>query len=139
MSERFEATGHCLCGEISFTAKFVSPDAGACHCSMCRRWGGGPLLATDCGTEVEFSGKEYLGVYNSSEWAERGFCTKCGTHLFYRLKESGQVIMPVGVFESEEKFRFAHQIFTDKKPSYYSFANQTENMTEEEVFAKYTS
>ena len=24
---------------------------GACLCSMCRKWGGGPLLAADCGTD----------------------------------------------------------------------------------------
>lgn len=96
-------------------------------------------MAADCGVSVEFEGQENISVFSSSDWAERGFCNNCGSHLFYRLKESGQLFMPVGLFDQEEQFHFDHQIFIDKKPSYYSFANVTNNMTEEEVFAKFTS
>ncbi len=95
-------------------------------------------MAVDCGTEVTLSGEEYITVYDSSEWAERGFCSKCGTHLFYRLKENKQYIVPVGLINLDgEKFVFDHQVFTDEKPSYYHFAEKTENMTGAEVFAKY--
>jgi len=65
---------------------------GACYCGMCRRWGGGPLLAVDCGTSVRLTGEEHVGVFASSKWAERGFCKQCGSHLFYRLKQNGQYI-----------------------------------------------
>ena len=34
-------------------------------------------------------------------------------------------------------FVFNHQVFIDKKPAYYEFKNNTENMTEAEVFEKY--
>jgi len=75
--------GHCLCGAVSFT----SPDSreiGACHCGFCRRWGGGPLLAVHCGPDVQFQGADQIGVFSSSEWAERAFCKKCGTHCYGR-------------------------------------------------------
>ena len=105
---------------------------------MCRRWGGGPLLAVDCGTDVSIEGEEHVGTFSSSEWAERGFCKSCGTHLFYRLRESGQYIMPVGLFdEAGAPVNFDHQIFIDEKPEYYAFANETRNMTGAEVFAMY--
>ena len=132
-----ERSGRCLCGAVSITARSVSSEAGACHCGMCRRWGGGPLMAVDCGTDVSIEGEDRIGVYDSSEWAERGFCTVCGTHLFYRLKQGGQLSVPVGVFDDNEGFDFRSQIFIDQKPSYYSFANETADMTEAEVFAKY--
>ncbi len=45
--------------------------------------------------------------------------------------------MPVGLFDDGRSFVFDHQIFIDKKPSYYRFANETDDMTEAEVFAKY--
>lgn len=133
------AGGSCLCGSVQITAKQVSTKAGACHCGMCRKWGGGPLFAVDCGSEVDFQGSESITVYDSSEWAERAFCQKCGTHLYYRLKESRQFILSVGLFEDQDMFEFDHQIFIDMKPSLYSFANETTNMTEAEVFAKYSS
>jgi len=106
---------------------------------MCKKWTGGPLLAVDCVTEVSFSGEEYIKVYSSSDWAERGFCGQCASHLFYRLKENNQHIMPVGLFEKLDDIEFDHQVFIDDKPKYYDFANKTKNITGEEVFAKFSS
>ena len=95
-------------------------------------------MAVDCGTDVSFEGEENISVFDSSEWAERGFCEICGTHLFYRLKGSKQCIMPVGLFDDDgEKFVFDHQIFIDEKSSLYCFANETNDMTGAEVFAKF--
>jgi len=138
MAEIIEGKGTCLCGSVKILAKTMSTQVGTCHCNMCRKWGGGPLMAVDCGTEVNFEGKENISLYDSSEWAERAFCNKCGSHLYYRLKENEQFIMPVGLVDNEETFTFDHQIFIDKKPSFYRFANVTKNMTEAEVFAKYS-
>ena len=132
-----EGKGQCLCGEVKFTAKHMKINVGACHCGMCRRWGGGPLMAVSCGTEVSFEEEENISVYNSSDWAERGFCKKCGSHLFYRLKEINEHQMPVGLFDSQEDFNFNLQVFVDKKPSFYSFANKTKEMTEAEVIEKF--
>jgi len=132
-----EGKGQCLCGEVKFTAKHMKNNVGACHCGMCRRWGGGPLMAVSCGTEVSFEGEENISVYNSSDWAERGFCKKCGSHLFYRLKEINEHQVPVGLFDSQEGFNFSLQVFVDRKPSFYSFANKTKEMTEAEVIEKF--
>jgi len=137
MSEPKEHTGSCLCKAVSITAKKVNPQVGACHCNMCRKWGGGPLMAVDCGTDVEFEGKDNISVFNSSAWAERGFCKQCGSHLFYRIKETQQVMIPAGLLDDDEPFVFDHQVFIDEKPSFYGFENETKNMTGEEVFAVY--
>ena len=137
MENKISSQGSCLCGTVTVQAKEMNAGVGACHCGMCRKWGGGPLLAVDCGIEVSFEGEDAISVFNSSDWAERGFCSKCGSHLFYRLKDSGQYIMPAGIFDNERDLYLQHQIFIDKKPGYYSFNEQTENMTEAEVFEMY--
>lgn len=129
--------GACLCGTVRFTAASTDNHVGACHCGMCRKWGGGPLLAVDCGNDVKFDGEESIGVYASSDWAERGFCARCGSHLFYRLKDSGQYMIPIGLFDEIGTPVFDRQVFIDSKPGWYDFANQTENMTGAEVFALY--
>ncbi len=129
--------GSCLCGAVRFTAKTVDKSVGVCHCNMCRKWSGGPLMAVSCGSEVLFEGEENISMFDSSEWAERGFCRQCGSHLFYRLKGNNEHIMSVGLFDDDSEFVFDHQVFIDKKPAFYNFENQTENMTEAEVFAKY--
>ena len=139
MSENRPDKASCLCGSVTIIAKNISDKVGVCHCGMCRKWGGGPALAVDCGTDVEIEGEENVTVYDSSPWAERAFCSKCGTHLFYRLKEQNQYVIPAGFFQDQPNMHFEKQYFIDKKPEYYSFSNETENLTEEEVFALYAS
>ncbi len=134
-----EGKGQCLCGAVTFTATDMSNNVEACHCGMCRKWGGGPLMAVNCGTDVLFEGVENITVYDSSDWAERGFCNKCGSHLFYRLKEINEHQIPVGLFDNQEEFNFDLQVFIDRKPSFYSFENKTNEMTEAEVIEKYGS
>ncbi len=131
--------GHCLCGKVRVTARKASSGVGACHCRMCRRWGGGPFMEIDCGTDVDFDGEDSISVFDSSEWAERGFCKTCGTHLFYRLKESGQHMIPVGLFEESDRLVFKSQVFVDEKPEYYDFVNKTKNLTGPELFAMFGS
>nr|WP_067285688.1 GFA family protein [Marinobacterium profundum] len=137
MPDTQPAQGHCLCGKTSISVGQMSLHVGACHCGQCRRWTGGPLLATDCGTDVTLAGDDYIGVFRSSDWAERGFCTACGSHLFYRLIESRQYFVPVGLFEDGANLVLDHQVFIDEKPAFYAFANPTRNLTGTEAFAQF--
>lgn len=136
MSTTKNMQGTCLCGKVSVTSKLIT-EVEACHCGMCQRWGGGPYLSLHCGPDTKIDGADNISVYPSSDWAERGFCKSCGTHIFYRLKHSGDYAMPAGLFEDQTPFEFAEQIFVDRKPGYYEFANQTRQLTEEEVMKKY--
>ncbi|MEH6577835.1 MAG: GFA family protein [Amphritea sp.] len=147
MAEVISATGKCLCGAVGVTVKNINNSFSACHCSICRKWGGGgPLMALDCGTDVSIEGEESISVFDSSTWAERGFCSNCGTHLFYRIKQNQGYIIPIGLFDTKkvdddqfdsEQFKFDLQIFIDEKPGYYCFSNATKLMTGAEVFAMY--
>jgi hypothetical protein len=138
MGDQSTVNGSCLCGGVTLSAAQVSENVGACHCGMCRKWGGGPLLATDCGQAVKIDGEELVTVFDSSDWADRGFCSKCGSHLFYRIKATQQYIVPAGVF-ADVSFTFDHEVFVDHKPDFYAFANETKGMTEAEVFAAFAS
>jgi hypothetical protein len=128
-------TGRCLCGAVTFTAEHVEHEHHACHCGMCRRWSGGSgFLAAAC-KSVTFAG-EPLGRFDSSEWAQRGFCTKCGTALFYFLKPTQMYLMSVGAFDDQAPFKLVREIFIDRKPAGYAFAGDHERWTEEETFAR---
>lgn len=128
-------SANCLCGAIELRATDLDNTAGACHCSLCRGWGGGPLMTVECKGTVEIlDAEENLGVFNSSEWAERGFCRQCGTHLFYRLKSHPVYHLPAGLFGALQP-QFDHQVFIDEKPEWYAFANETRDLTGPEVFA----
>ena len=139
MSELNTIKGSCLCGAVKLLATNVNRHIDACHCNMCRKWSGGAFLGVECNDGIDFEGTENIALYQSSEWAERGFCNNCGSHLFYRLKENNHYFVPVGIFNDDEDFEFSLQVFIDEKPSYYAFANDTKKMTGEEVFAMFNS
>lgn len=128
--------GKCLCGAIEISASNVH-DVSICHCSMCRRWSGGPLFAIHGATGVQING-DTLSVYASSAWAERGFCCKCGTHLFYRLVQNNEYFLPAGLFQTAE-VELTSEIFIDEKPNFYELNNDTLKMTGQQVFESYTS
>ncbi|MBW3695193.1 GFA family protein [Vibrio sp. T187] len=139
MPDSNQASASCLCGKVTATAKDINPKFTVCHCKMCRTWGGSPLMAVQCGTQVSFEGADFIKEYDSSDWAKRGFCSNCGTHLFYRVKASGSYNMPLGLFPEMENLSMTMQYFIDKKPSHYCFSNETKEMTEEEIFAYFAS
>lgn len=136
-------TGHCLCGAIRITIPVAGASAqthvDVCHCDICRRWSGGPMMAIDGGKQVQFEGEENIAVYASSEWADRGFCNKCGSNLFYRLKEQQHYFFMADLFDQDDTKQLKQQLFIDEKPAYYSFANDTRNLTGEELFAQFNA
>lgn len=137
MSETMPSGGQCLCGAVTVHVEVDKAHVDACHCSICRRWGGGPFLGVGAQGGVRFDGEGDISVYSSSDWAERGFCKHCGTHLFYRLKGGQHYALPAGLIEGDLAWTMTEQIFIDEKPSWYDFANETHNMTGAEVFEKY--
>ena len=127
-------TGQCLCGAVTYSAEGVETHFHSCHCGTCRRWGGGPGMAVAV-KSVTFTGEDAIARYNSSEWAERGFCKRCGTNLFYHMKEPDRYIMWLGTFNDQTPFRLAGEIYIDSKPDSYALAGDHPRQTEAEFMA----
>lgn len=129
--------GHCLCGAVTVRATPVRRHVEACHCTMCRRWNGIAFVGVQCGTEVAFEGEVHVVRYRSSDWAERGFCGRCGSGLFYRYLPLGTYAFTAGLFPDLALLPLAEEIFIDEKPAYYAFDAASEKLTGAEVKAKY--
>ena len=129
-------TGRCLCGAVNFTAEEVATDFGVCHCVMCQRWAGGPFFSTSTG-KVTFTGEEHITRYQSSAWAERGFCNICGSNLYYRLPKQGNHEMCVGTFDDKDGLVMSSEIFVDLKAAGFAFAGDHPRLTEKETLEKY--
>ncbi len=132
MAEK-ELNGKCLCGSVTVKATPVRPHIEACHCDMCRAWGGMAFVGIQCGENVVFSGEENIARYPSSDWAERGFCMKCGTNLFYRFTPANNYSLTAGLFADTGDLTLGEQIFIDEKPDWYDFAQDTPKKTGAEV------
>ena len=96
------ATAHCLCGEVSVQASLPSKWVAHCHCNLCRRAHGAAFVtwvgmeATRCVTSDTHG---HLCWYASSPGAERGFCSRCGSMLFFRSERwPGELHIALGHF-----------------------------------------
>ncbi len=134
-----ELNGKCMCGAVSVTATPAKPELGACHCGMCRAWSSAAFVGF-----VVQPGYASLGpvkTYRSSDWAERTFCSECGTSLWYRVTapgdHHGETHMSAGLFENAGGAALTHEVFIDRKPEGYAFAGKTHQMTEAEIFAMF--
>jgi hypothetical protein len=103
---------------------------------MCRRWSGGAPFFATAARNVVFEGSDKLATYESSEWARRGFCSACGTTLFYFLKPAQMYMMSVGAFDDQAPFRLVREIFIDRKPDGYALAGDHPRWTEQETFER---
>jgi len=134
-----ERTGKCLCGAVTFTAD-VGPDLSACHCGMCRRWAGGPFFGVTA-KNLRWTGEDKIRVFTSSPWAERAFCTECGSNLFYRMTaegpHQGATSVALGLLEDQTDFELAREWFIDKKPDAYTLEGDRKKVTEAEVMAMF--
>lgn len=128
--------GGCLCGKVRFEADISETEYHVCHCGDCRKWDGGPSMA--CGADaVRVEDESALTAYSSSDYGERVFCTACGTHLFWRMKDGSMTVVWLGALDNSDDLTLTLQMFIDKKPDHYAFANKTKEMTGEEVFAHF--
>jgi len=135
--ETVEKQGQCLCGAVKFRADIKSNDIGVCHCSMCRRWSGGVMFAVEFAGDLKFDDNAALGLYESSDWGERGFCKNCGTSLFWRMRGGGHGVVTRNALVDPDDGHLTHEIFIDDKPAFYNFAETTQKMTGAEIFAMF--
>lgn len=78
--------GGCFCGAVRYRIDKPLLDVTHCHCSMCRRISGAPMVTW---LTVPAEGFSYTSgtaaELRSSERARRTFCGTCGTALTFRL------------------------------------------------------
>lgn len=138
-----DRTGGCLCGKVRFSARDVPDTYGACHCEMCRRWTGSALLGvTVPRSNVSWDGTEHMGLIQSSSWAERAFCRHCGTGLYFHVTlegaYSGDLELPIGLFDDPNGLTMTSEIYIDHKPDSYAFAGEGRSlMTRADCVAKF--
>ena len=102
-------TGGCQCGAIRY-ALYSEPDrAGVCHCRMCQKSVGGPFTAWANVRMENFAWtRGEPARFRSSSAAERGFCARCGTPLFFAyVKRPGSISMAIGSLDTPAAVRLS--------------------------------
>jgi hypothetical protein len=96
----------------------------ACHCSKCRKHTGHYEAGTDVPrSALTVFGEDKVGWYHSSEKVRRGFCTICGSSLFFDPIYRDWVGICMGAFDTPTNTHLAMHIFVADKGDYYDIAD----------------
>ena len=85
--------GSCLCGALRYRVNDEPIDSGYCHCRICQRSAGAPVLAW-----ATFSVRAFIytqgipSVYRSTPQHQREFCGSCSTQIAFRQIEGATTV-----------------------------------------------
>ncbi|MEK7264645.1 MAG: GFA family protein [Pseudomonadota bacterium] len=122
-------SGKCLCGAVAFEAARERDRLDACHCALCRRWSGHYWASVNVRREtVKFlRGEEKIGWHRSSAHVRRGFCTECGSALFWQPdlhpEHSHIFAISAGSLDAPTGLTLSEHIFVGEKGDYYAIAD----------------
>ncbi|MBP1846062.1 hypothetical protein J2046_004336 [Rhizobium petrolearium] len=112
--------GRCLCGSIRFETTGPLRTVTACHCSQCRRQTGLFYVATAVRLQnLRIQGEEKLSWYRASDMARRGFCSACGSALFWQADGVDQISIMAGAFDQPSGLVMGEHIYCADKGDFY--------------------
>ena len=114
-------SGGCLCTAVRYRVEGPLQQITACHCGQCRKITGHFFASTDAleaDTTIECP-EGTLTWYKSSDIAERGFCNRCGSCLFWRKFDSGRIAITPGTLDDTKSLTIERHIFCKWKGDYY--------------------
>jgi len=125
MSETLpEVTGGCYCGAVRYRATNVRRDVTECHCSQCRKQAGHRHADTDTTIDqVTIDGAEHVTWFRASPEAERGFCSVCGSHMFWKHPKTDCMGLSAASVDQPTGLRMAKHIFVESKGDYYDITD----------------
>ncbi len=113
-------TGRCECGAVAYEVEGLSETASFCHCSQCRRLSGHYWSAAYAPhSKFKLTEERGLKWFASSDWAKRGFCSECGSSLFYQLLASSKINIASGTLDDSSGLKPGKHIFCADRGQYY--------------------
>lgn len=115
--------GGCACGQVRYDAGAALADPGFCHCTICRRVSGAPVLAYGSAARSAFRWlRGDPRRRRSSAEAVRSFCGDCGTHLTMEMDHSDDVIdVTLASLDTPDRVAPAFHIWTERQLPWLRF------------------
>lgn len=115
------AKGGCLCGAVRFETQATLREVVYCHCAQCRRQTGLYYAATAIPRDdLVITGAEHITWYAASDFARRGFCSACGSALFWDGKDLPYMTVLAGAIDDPSQLVAQSHIFTKGRPEFYT-------------------
>ena len=115
-----EVSGGCYCRAVRYRARGVKPQVTECHCSQCRRQSGHRYATTGAKTsDMEIEGADKVTWFRATPNAERGFCSVCGSTLFWKRSGQDYSAILAGTIDEPNDLVLTKHIFVSDKGGYY--------------------
>jgi hypothetical protein len=122
-------SGGCLCGTVRYELSGEPRDVVNCHCGQCQRFHGHIAAYTAIArNDLKLLDDGGLKWYPSSEGARRGFCTRCGSSLFWELIDAPSVSISAGSLDQPSGLRSIRHVFVADKADYYEITDGLEQL-----------
>ena len=115
-------TGGCLCGAVRYRIDGPARGVIVCHCIECRRWHGHVCAATAVRREQLVVTGDTVRWFDSPESesaARRGFCSVCGSSLFWDAPELPTISIAAGTLDAPTGLVTIAHIHTATAGDYY--------------------
>lgn len=113
-------TARCHCGAVQLELEGPPDGALYCHCSICRRSTGAPVVQVGFWPpeRVAVTADPPLLAYRTSRYLERFRCAQCGAAVYNELRSkrfSSQNVMLSLVEDRDEALAPTHHIYHDDR------------------------
>jgi hypothetical protein len=113
--------GGCQCGCVRYELSGAPDHVSVCHCRMCQKACGGPIMAFARVRKGALSWtRGQPASFRSSSLVERQFCAACGTPLTYNLIEGPNISVTIGSLDDPEAARPVLQYSIEHELSWFS-------------------
>ncbi|TWA74506.1 hypothetical protein FBZ82_101522 [Azospirillum brasilense] len=122
MSDGGVLAGGCLCGAVRYEVAERPMGVVNCHCGQCRRFHGhfGAYITIPRAAVAVSDADGALSWYRSSAKAQRGFCARCGSSLFWNGDESDLFDVAAGSLDQPTGLATLRHIHVADKADYYT-------------------
>jgi hypothetical protein len=117
--------GSCLCGACAYEVTGALRNIIACHCTQCRKQTGHYLAATSAQlADFRLRGGAPLRWYRASNTAQRGFCSTCGSTLFWQADGRDEISIAAGSLDGLTGLTIEGHIYCADRGDYYTVPNE---------------
>jgi hypothetical protein len=118
------ATGSCLCGSVRYRVHGPLRDVIICHCVFCRRMSTHVGAYAACAVDdLKIESTRTLRWRRSSPKARRGFCSKCGSALFWEPTPLTHMSISAGSLNEPTGLKVSEHLCAAQKGDYYEITD----------------
>jgi hypothetical protein len=126
-------SGGCQCGAVRYALYALPVSPSICHCRMCQKAMGNLFMASAAVPLEEFAWtRGEPATFRSSSVAERGFCARCGTPLFFRPFDALEIEITLGSLDEPARVKPRRQVGIESRVPWLEGALALPGRTTEE-------